>query len=403
MSERPYLIFVDDEPRILDGLRRMMRVHRHRWDMAFAGSAEEALATLCSRRCDVIITDYRMPGMDGAQLLDRVRSDHPGTARVILSGQTNEDNLLKIMVLAHEFLTKPTTPEQLVFAIERLLGVRMTAAGGRRPRLALSESLPSAPNTLLELTEALDAEGASAQSVGSVIERDPAATAKVLQLVNSSAYTAGRTVSNVAQAVDLLGLHAVRGLVLMHDLIRTFDADGALPAEWIEVLTVHSVETSRLTRLLSGEAPWQSHAFAAGLLHEVGQLVLASSRPGEFREVLGSWRAGDGPLCGYEAEVFDVSHVDVGASLLALWGLPTAVVDAVGGHTTTPPPAPVTDPSSAVALAHLIVEAELGPACGPCRGAAFDEGGLDEHTRGSISRWRSTLPPPVPPAPSVVR
>jgi HD-like signal output (HDOD) protein len=371
----------------------MMRIHRRRWDMSFADGAAEALATLRSRPCDVIITDYRMPGMDGAQLLDLVRSDYPGTARVILSGQTNEDNLLKIMVLAHEFLTKPTTPEQLVLTIERLLGVRMVTAGGRLPGVALSESLPSAPNTLLELTEALDADDASAKSVGSVIERDPAATAKVLQLVNSSAYTAGRTVSDVAQAVALLGLHAVRGLVLMHDLIRTFDADGVLPADWIEKLTVHSVETSRLARLLSPDAPWESHAFAAGLLHETGQLVLATSRPGDFRQVLESWQAGDAPLAVSEAEAFDVSHAEVGASLLALWGLPAAVIEAVAAHATAPAPGPAVDPASAVALAHLIVEAELGPVCGPRGGTPFDESGLDEGTREVVRRWRSAHPP----------
>jgi HD-like signal output (HDOD) protein/ActR/RegA family two-component response regulator len=398
----PHVLFVDDEPRILDGLRRMMRMHRRRWDMSFAGGAAEALAILRSRPCDVIITDYRMPGMDGAQLLDQVRSGYPGTARVILSGQTNEDNLLKIMVLAHEFLTKPTTPEQLVFTIERLLGVRMTAAGSRWPGVGLSESLPSAPNTLLELTEALDAENASAQSVGSVIERDPAATAKVLQLVNSSAYTAGRTVSNVAQAVALLGLHAVRGLVLMHDLIRTFDADGLLPADWIEELTVHSIETSRLARVLSADATWQSHAFTAGLLHETGQLVLASSRPADFHGVLASWQGSDVPLSDCETETFDVSHVEVGASLLALWGLPAAVIEAVAAHTVVPPPTAPTDPSSAVALAHLIVEAELGPVCGPYGSTPFDESALDEPAREAVSRWRSARPrqaSPAPPAP----
>lgn len=222
------------------------------------------------------------------------------------------------MVLAHEFLAKPATPEQLVLTIERLLGVRMVTAGRRWPGVALSESLPSAPNTLLELTQALDAEGASAQSIGSVIERDPAATAKVLRLVNSSAYTAGRTVSNVAQAVALLGVHAVRGLVLIHDLIRSFDAERILSPEWIQGLTMHSVETSRLARLLSADQPWQSHAFAAGLLHETGQLVLATSRPGDFHQVLASWQAGDGPLSTVETATFDVSHVEVGAGLLAL-------------------------------------------------------------------------------------
>jgi len=394
LTERPHILFVDDEPRILGGIRRMLRTYRDRWDMSFAEGGEAALATLRERPCDVIVSDYRMPGMDGADLLERVRSDYPATARVILSGQTNEENLLGIMVLAHEILTKPSTPEQLVATLERLVDVRLPSSGvGPRRELVAIESLPSAPHTLVDLIAALDAEDASAQSVGTVIEQDPAATAKVLHLVNSSAYTAGRTVSNVAQAVALLGLHTVRGLVLMHDLIRTFDAAGELPVEWINGLTVHSLETSRLARLLAAGREWESQAFTAGLLHEVGQLALASSQPAEFGSVLAAWRESDDaePLSTFELAAFGVSHIDVGENLLRLWGLPTPVIEAVAGHTSATQAGTAGDVSAAVALAHLIVETEAGPVCGPYRAAtAFDDDTLAEAEREVVSRWRQT-------------
>jgi YesN/AraC family two-component response regulator len=88
MTPRPHILFVDDEPRILGGMRRMLRTYRDRWDMSFAEGGEAALVALRDRPCDVIISDYRMPGMNGAQLLEHVRSEFPATARVILSGQT---------------------------------------------------------------------------------------------------------------------------------------------------------------------------------------------------------------------------------------------------------------------------------------------------------------------------
>ncbi len=394
VTERPHILFVDDEPRILGGLRRMLRTHRDRWDMSFAEGAEAALAALRERPCDVIVSDYRMPGMNGAQLLERVRLEYPATARVILSGQTNEDNLLSIMVLAHEFLTKPSSPEQLVATVERLIDVRTTTGTGTRPDRADVQSLPSPPRTLIELTAALDSEDASARSVGTVIEQDPAATAKVLQLVNSSAYTVGRKISDVGQAVALLGLHTVRGLVLMHDLIRTFDVEGGLPVEWMEGLTIHSVETSRLCRMLADGADWESNAFTAGLLHEVGQLVLASKRPREFAQALDSWRdAGAGPaeptfLCVTESAVIGFSHIDAGADLLRFWGLPDPVIEAVAGHAATVQPAAVVDASSAVALAHMVVETELGPVCGPVGAVTLDEDQLDERALAMITRWR---------------
>ena len=388
---RPHILFVDDEPRILGGLRRMLRTHRDRWDMSFADGGEAALATLRERPCAVIVSDYRMPGMNGAQLLERVRSEYPATARVILSGQTNEDNLLSVMVLAHEFLTKPSSPEELVAAVERLIDVRTATATGDRPDVG---SLPSPPHTLVELVEALDSDDLSARSVGAVIERDPAATAKVLQLVNSSAYTVGRTISDVGQAVAMLGLHTVRGLVLMHDLVRTFDVGAGLPAGWLDGLTVHSVETSRLCRLFALGTGWESNAFIAGLLHEVGQLLLASTRPGEFTAALASWHepeadpAGTALLAVTESALLGFSHVDAGADLLRLWGLPDPVIEAVAGHGSTSQPATVTDASSAVALAHLVVEAELEPVCGPAGAISFDEDQLDEPARVAVSRWR---------------
>ncbi|MDP9794885.1 HD-like signal output (HDOD) protein/CheY-like chemotaxis protein [Catenuloplanes nepalensis] len=386
MTYRPHILFVDDEPMVIEGLGRMLRPCRKRWDMSFAGGGEAALDVLRARSCDVVVTDYRMPGMDGAALLERVRTDHPGTARVILSGQTNEDNLLRIMVLAHEMLTKPATPEELIATIDRLLAARLAAYGERERVVAFVESLPSPPRTLVGLIAALESEDTSADVVGAMIEEDPAVTAQVLHLVNSSAYTAGRRISDVGQAVALLGLHTVRGLVLMHDLVRVFDAGDALPASWIDGLTRHAIETSRLARRLGAGTEWQSQAFSAGLLHEVGQLVLASARPADFRTALDSWTAADTALEDSERRVLEVSHVQVGTSLLGLWGLPATVIAAVAGHTTPPPAGPVTCPAEAVALAHLIVETDLEPVCGSA--AALDETTLDDAAREAISRWR---------------
>ena len=393
MTPKPHILFVDDEPRILSGLRRMLRTYRDRWDMSFAEGGEAALVALRDRPCDVIISDYRMPGINGAQLLEHVRSEYPDTARVILSGQTNEDNLLGIMVLAHEFLTKPSSPEQLVTTVERLIELRPAAAGGAGRRDGAGvQSLPSPPGTLIELVGALDDEDASARTVGAIVERDAAATAKILQLVNSSAYTAGRKVSDVGQAVALLGMHTVRGLVLMHDLIRTFDVEGALPVAWMDGLTLHAVETSRLCRMFAADADWASHAFTAGLLHEIGQLALASSRPEEFGAVLASWRhPGDEPATALdtaESAALGVSHIDAGTELLALWGLPDPVVEAVAGHITAVQPVAPVDVSSTVALAHLVVEADLGPVCGPHDAGVLDEDQLTEAAREVITRWR---------------
>ncbi|HEY4481440.1 MAG TPA: response regulator, partial [Candidatus Brocadiaceae bacterium] len=85
------IIFVDDELKVLQGLQRMLRSMRHEWDMKFATSGQKALDMLSKSPFDVIVTDMRMTGMDGAQLLREVMKRYPGVVRIILSGQTDQD------------------------------------------------------------------------------------------------------------------------------------------------------------------------------------------------------------------------------------------------------------------------------------------------------------------------
>jgi HD-like signal output (HDOD) protein/CheY-like chemotaxis protein len=400
MSEKPHVVFVDDEPRILDGLRRMLRRESARWDMSFAAGAAEALSVMENRRCNVVVSDFRMPGMDGGELLSRVQSLYPATARVILSGQTGEKDVLRVIALAHQFLTKPAARDELVQTVERLIAAQAASGGDSARRdVSMVSSLPSAPGLVIELIAALDSEEASAESIGAIIEQDPAAAAKVLHLVNSSASMVGHVVTDVVQAIALLGTRTVRGLVLMHDVVRSLDPDEVLPREWIQRLTDHSVHTSHLARQLAGAAPWRNEAFTAGLLHEVGQLVLASSRREDYHRVLQIKTQAEGTpdrdggepvtLDAVERAMLDTSHSEAGANLLALWGLPTTVVDSAAGHAATARRA-VDGPASAVALAHRVVEAELGTVCG-APGDGVGEEQLGEREREVIDRWRASL------------
>lgn len=396
MTGKPHVVFVDDEPRILDGLRRMLRRESARWDMSFAAGGAEALALMESRGCDVVVSDFRMPGMDGGELLGKVQALYPATARVILSGQTGEKDVLRVISLAHQFLTKPAARDQLVQTVERLIAAQAASPDDSARRdVSMVDSLPSPPGLVLELVAALNEEDPSPDAVGAIIEQDPAAAAKVLHLVNSSATMVGNVVSDVVQAVVMLGTHTVRGLVLMHAVVRGLDPDGVLPSGWIQEVTDHSVHTSRLARRLAGTTPWANEAFTAGLLHEVGQLVLASSRPESYPGVLDTWRAtrnapgsddGPGPtLDDVEGASCGTCHSEAGANLLTLWGLPPAVIDAVARHAVLEPSHVVRDPSSAVALAHHVVEAELGPICG-----SPAEVEIGPHEQEIIERWRAT-------------
>lgn len=387
---QPHVLFVDDEPRMLSGLRRMLVGQREHWRMSFANSAHKALDVLSADSCDVIVTDYRMPEMDGGELLRLVREQYPSTARVIFSGQTDESSLLNVVLLAHRLLSKPCQAEEIISAIERVLALRAVLSDENIKREIVGlESLPSPPTTLIELFQVLESENASVAAVASVIERDPAATAKVLQVVNSVSSGMKIRVTDLRQAISLLGMRNVRALVLMHDLIGTFDTQKLVSPEWASQLTRHCIQTSRLARRLAGDAPWADHAFIAGLLLEVGQLVLASCRPDAFTACLDAWHESEGSLSDAELAILNINHARIGAYLLHLWGLPLDVVEAVASHGMPVETLCPTDVASTVALAHALVEDLFGPICGDAyRGQNAVKAQTDPETLRRIAVWR---------------
>ena len=118
------ILFVDDESNILQGLQRMLRPMRHDWQMYFAESGADALALLAENPIDVVISDMRMPRMDGAQLLHDIRDRYPQIVRIILSGYSEKEMIVRSVHSAHQYLMKPCDPEILRETISRACALR---------------------------------------------------------------------------------------------------------------------------------------------------------------------------------------------------------------------------------------------------------------------------------------
>src|ERR1039457_5287307 len=97
------LLFVDDEPRVLQGLQRQLRVMREEWQMDFVESGLKAIEFLARTPVDVLVTDMIMPGMDGAQLLTAVMKRYPNTVRLVLSGHADREAVLRLVGAAHQY------------------------------------------------------------------------------------------------------------------------------------------------------------------------------------------------------------------------------------------------------------------------------------------------------------
>ncbi len=329
------ILFVDDEAMVLQGLQRMLRSMRAEWEMEFVESAEAALALLDQKPFDVIVSDMRMPRMNGAELLAEVMKRHPTTVRLILSGYADKDLILKCVGSTHQYLAKPCDAESLKATVARASNLEDSLRNGRLKTLVCQMTrLPSIPKLYMEVVEKASRADSSVEEIGAIIGRDIGMTVQVLKLTNSAFFGLSRQFSNASEAVAYLGLDTIKSLVLSIHAFSQFDKaeTGALK---MESLWNHSLEVARaakrISKLESQEPKSVEEAFTAGLLHDIGKLVLAVNLPNEYTEAVRLAESGL-ELPQAEHQVLGANHADVGGYLIGLWGLPVPVVEAVALH-----------------------------------------------------------------------
>lgn len=331
--EKVRLLFVDDEADLLAGLRLTLRKERDRWSVRFAGGGEEALALLAEEPADVVVSDMRMPGMDGAELLQRVRAAHPETIRIVLSGQADERLAMRAVPVAHQWLSKPCDRDRLVLTIDRAVETSRILTSDRVRRIVGGlASLPAPPRTFQDLMALLMDPEASSERVSELVEQNPALAARVLQMANSAFFGLMRKVASVRDALGMLGFDTLSQLVLTAEVIEAVRTDGQVAGCWYEHFRDDGLLVARVAaRILQGDAR-ASAASSAGLLHDLGQLVLARHARREFESAWELARATGRSLEETEREAIGATHSEVGAALLGVWGLPSDVIEAVAHH-----------------------------------------------------------------------
>jgi HD-like signal output (HDOD) protein len=329
------IVFVDDEPNILDGLRRMLRSLRNEYDMFFVSGGREALDLMSTGRFDVVISDMRMPGMDGAQLLQTIQSEHPHTIRIMLTGQADEQSILRTVGVVHQFLAKPCDPEKLKSILFKTSALQDILTDGRlKDLISRIGNLPSLPTTFSKLQKALASPDAEVSAIAEIIEQDIAMSAKILQLVNSAFFGLFTRVESPGRAVKLLGLETVKMLVLGLEIF----SQASIPKDIlnIDVLWRHSLQVGKLAKAIAQNETEDkdliSDAFLSGMLHDIGKLVLVSHLPDRYREVMETAREKMIPLSEAEIAVLGACHSDIGAYLIGLWGFTGPVIEAIGFH-----------------------------------------------------------------------
>jgi HD-like signal output (HDOD) protein/CheY-like chemotaxis protein len=368
-----HILFVDDEPHVLDSLRDALRTRRHEWSMAFARGSDAALAELDRHEYDVVVSDMRMPGMDGADLLAKVRDVQPSTVRIVLSGHADLDVLMRATAVSHRFVAKPCDTTELIRVVERSCAIAELAEREDRRRTATrAAELPCIPGIYHELSAMLGAANVSIEEVGALVEQDIAVSARVLQLANSGFFGGTRRMSRITDAVTLLGVGPLKALVLSAGALGAFEPTPPIEGFSLEQIQRRGIAVAAVTRTILPPGVDQDTAVAAAMLRDVGLLVLAVEEPARLAATIATSLREYRSLAAVEYDEIGVSHAEVGAHLLALWGLPHTIVEAVAFH-HRPEAAhdPALDPVAAVAIGDSLVRDAEGRA--PSLDLAFVE------------------------------
>lgn len=318
------IVFVDDESSILQAMRRTLHSMRNEWEMEFFSSGESALAGLATSPADVIVSDMRMPGMDGWELLAEVKKRHPETVRLLLSGYADPSSIMRSVGTAHQYMAKPCDSATIKAAIVQTQMLRSLLSS---PRLALLvghvELLPSTPKAFQEILSCIRQPDATLADAAQIIARDVAMTANILKLVNSAFFGSRQTITRIDRAIAYLGMDTLGSLVLAHGVFQsgvTISIEGFS----LEELWRHSLQTGLLAKAIAVDQALSAirveEAFLVGMLHDVGKVVFAT-------------RAADTAISKDEAAAqMETHHAEVGAYLLGLWGFPNSIVEAVAFH-----------------------------------------------------------------------
>ncbi len=332
------ILFVDDNATMRDMYQILLAGEHGRWEAATASGGEEALEMMGHHPFDVVASDMRMDGMSGVELLTEVQKLHPGTSRIIISGAADQAEAAEALGSTHQFILKPIDINTLRTTLACLEGLDAFLKEPRLKTLAgQMRVLPSFPALYLEIMKAIETPDAPLQTINELIVKDPGLTAKILQIVNSAAMGLKEKVNDPMEAVQQLGLTTVRSLALSAHVFTCFSASLRINFP-VNALWNHLMKCGEMARVImraeDADHAYVEAAYTAGLLHDVGKLMMADSMPSQFQKVVTDAMVRNVPSYEIEMEVFGATHAGLAAYLLGLWGLPAPIVEAVAFHHT---------------------------------------------------------------------
>lgn len=329
------ILLVDDEPKVINGLERNLSITEDGWDINVAYSGQEALELLDEEPVDIIVSDLRMPEMDGSQFLERAKVQCPNSIRFILSGYADQDLMLKATGVAHRYLTKPCDSQELIDAIRQVFETRSLMANEEIAHYVNDTGELHADNKALQqILDLTNDPESDLDELARLIESQPTVHASILHVANTAFFGAGGQVETVNEAMQTLGLEFLRSLAILELSKSRLE----LPPDLMvlaETVLNHCVETSLFARQMKPlleKANMLQTLTSLCLLHDLGKLVFLIHEKENYAELWKQSAAQKTPLWKLEQEAYGCDHAGIGAYLFDLWGLPEALIRGVAWH-----------------------------------------------------------------------
>lgn len=326
------VLFVDDEPLVIRGLRRTLTGRGLPWELHFSETGAGALATLEREPFAVVVSDLSMPGMDGRELLAHVAERHPGVARVILSGIADPSEVARTVPAAHLSLTKPFEPTGLGAAILRAVELHLLLV---RPSLqaAFGPFPPKPPPVYAAVTGALSRERSSVWDVMDILEAHPALSSHLARLASHSPGESVRPRARLVSYVAGIDPGALRALVLLAELAESIAAPEAAEEFFsVDAFERRAVRAAHLAARIVGPRSATERAFVAGLFYEIGELVLAAMAPQSLGRLAQEKDRDGASMEDVERSVLGFSRAEAGGFALGHFGFPLETIEAVLGR-----------------------------------------------------------------------
>ncbi|HAM70207.1 MAG TPA: hypothetical protein DCM86_01005 [Verrucomicrobiales bacterium] len=330
------LLLVGDGPRGLQNLKILASGLGPSWEISAAPGIVEAQELLPKGPFDAVLAELRIGGASGLQFLNQITELHPKTQRFVLADLSDKQAMTKCVGTSHHYLATPCDPQTLRAALDRAFSLDVWLMNERVKKfIAQMQKLPSIPSLYFQVVKELQSPTSSLETIGDLISKDLVMTAKLLQLINSAVFGLRRQIASPTEAVLCLGAETTKSVLLLAHTFSYFDKVKSSSFS-IESLWEHALATGSLARSIAqvqnASMDLVEEAFTAGLLHDIGKLVIACNLPADYIKLIQRAQREKRALWLMEEEVFGLTHAEVGACVLGIWGLPVSIIEAVALH-----------------------------------------------------------------------